>query len=239
MKKIQDKGRRLLLLIAITSFTAGVITGYSTAVFNAQYKIVRRYSQLAEPSEDVTDILKESVGDKTILMEGVALIRYNLPEDIHPHMDHSKFQPYMDYRAVTNKRSGAYKIINHKNAYCDKNGFRRIKLHPDEFSIDEKDDYLIALGNYYKEKGKVGDRFLVITSTGMYTARVGDEKANRHTDPLNMFTVHGKDRKYAGVIEWIIDSKRICSDVKKMGSISASNIPALQGNILHIYKIIG
>lgn len=226
----------IALIVMITSYFLGIATGillFSNHDSEYECNII-----VSEVSSSDTDILIESIGENVILLEGTALIKYKLPEDFHPHMNHSRFQPYMDYRAVKNKKSGAYKILNHQNAYSDDEGFRRLRVDENDFSISEEDDYLIALGNYYKKKGSVGDRFLIITTTGMYTAVVGDEKSNSHTDKRNMFTVHGKNRQYAGAIEWIVDSKKICKNIKRAGSITASNNPLFQGDILHIYKII-
>ena len=48
----------------------------------------------------------------------------------------------------------------------------------DQFTIDGQDDYMIALGTFYKEKGTAGNRYLIETTTGAYTAITGSEKAD-------------------------------------------------------------
>lgn len=179
------------------------------------------------------DNIIDLMGTGIMIIDDVRLQRFKLPKEIYPDLDHSSFQPYMDYRAVTNKKSGAYKLINHEDTYLDEYGFKRKKINQNQFSVYD-DDYIVALGNYYKTKGVVGDRFLVITSTGMYTIVVGDEKSNTHTNETNMFTMHGKR---AGVIEWIVDTKKICKNIKRHGTVTAGEIIPLQGELLHIYKI--
>ena len=209
--------------------------------------IIANTSMMTNPIELIhDDMIKEDtknntvvsfldqLGEKEIQVQNVQLVRYKLPADLYPGIDHSSFQPYMDYRAVKNKKCNSYKLLNGNTAYCDKNGFRRIKVTEDDFSLD-MDDYVVALGNYYKEKGSVGDRFVVVTTTGMYTMRVGDEKADRHTEKNNMFTRHGGK---AAVIEWIVDTKKIDKEIKRRGTVTVCDIEALQGKLIHIYKII-
>ena len=209
--------------------------------------LIMNFPMLAKPIELLNDeIVKEElkydqmetllahIGDKKIQVANVELVKYKLPADLYPGIDHSSFQPYMDYRAVKNKKCNSYKLLNGNKAYCDENGFRRIKVTDDDFHLD-MDDYAVALGNYYKEKGSVGDRFVVVTSTGMYTMRVGDEKADHHTEKNNMFTIHGGK---AAVIEWIVDTKKIDKEIRRRGTVTVCDIEALQGKLIHIYKII-
>lgn len=195
-------------------------------------------SDIPEEGENVAQIVKTYAGDNKIVFQRVMLVRYKLPSEVHKGIDHSSFQPYMCYSAVKNKKTKAWKILNDQNAYTDENGFRRAKIEDDHLSLGE-DDYIIALGNYYKKKHSTGDRYLVITTTGMYTAVVGDEKSDNHTDALNMFTYHGNG-KYAGVIEWIVDTVggKLSKSIRRAGSVTAGDIEELKGKILHIYKIL-
>ena len=184
---------------------------------------------------DQMEKLVSQLGKNKIILSNIELVKYKLPADIYPGIDHSSFQPYMDYRAVKNKKCKSYQLLNGSKAFSDSDGFRRIKVDENEFSLEE-DDYVVAVGNYYKEKGSVGDRFLVVTATGMYTVAVGDEKADRHTEKNNMFTVHGGK---AAVLEWIVDTKKIDKNIKRRGTVTVSSIEAFQGELIHIYKIIG
>lgn len=185
------------------------------------------------------DMIKECQGSAKIYVDDqITLVKYALPEQFYKYIDHSTFQPYMCYSKVTNRRTPSWRVLNSKEAYSDKYGFRRIKLNPEDFSINGKDDYVIALGNYYKKKGTAGDRFLIITSTGMYTATVGVEKSDNHTDKKHMCTFHGNG-KYAGVIEWVMDvrSGKVSRKIRSAGTITSGPIEELNGKIKYIYKI--
>lgn len=189
----------------------------------------------AVEQESVEEFLINKIGDKEIITEKAILTSYDLPDKYYPGIDYSSFQPWMSYKAITNKRSQAYAVCNSDKAYTDEYGLRRSKVTDDQFSVDGKDDYVIALGTYYKEKGVCGLRYLIVTSTGMYTAITGDEKADIHTDEMNMFSPH-KGGKRAGLIEWIVDSN-LDKSMKLSGTITTGPIPELQGEILYIYSI--
>ena len=102
---------------------------------------------------------------------------------------------------------------------------------------NNQDDYIIALGTFYKKKGLTGNRYLIVTTTGKYTATTGDEKSDMHTDKKHMFSKHGGK---AGLIEWIVDlrSGKFPSIIKRYGSVTKGPIMAMQGKILHIYEIL-
>ena len=184
---------------------------------------------------DLQELLIEQIGNSIIDLNGMyTLKRYNLPDKYYPGIDFSSFQPYMSYDCITNKSSGAYKVCNSENAYSDEHGFRRYRTSEDEFTIDEQDDYIVALGTYYKPKGETGSRYLITTTTGMYTVRIGDEKSDMHTDEMHMFSRHGN---YAGLIEWIIDDKNLNKSIKRSGTVTQGPVIPLQGEITNIYRI--
>lgn len=191
---------------------------------------------IIEEEVDTVTIVEDSIGDDLINVDGLSLKRYDLPDVYYPGLDFSSFQPYMGYNKVTNKKSPAYAITHSEHAYTDENGLRRYKTTEDQFTIDGKDDYIVALGTFYKEKGTAGGRYLIVTSTGMYTAITGDEKADVHTDSRNMFSLHA-DGTFAGIIEWIVDTKNLDRDIKRAGSVTAGPDEVLQGEILYIYGI--
>ena len=140
----------------------------------------------------------------------------------------------MLFRSITNKKSPAYKISHSENSYTDENGLRRYRTTKDQFTVNGADDYIIALGTFYKTKGTAGERFLITTSNGAYTAITGDEKADIHTDGMNMFTTHnGK----AGMIEWIVDESLLNRMIRSKGTITKGPVEILQGEITGIYKI--
>lgn len=168
----------------------------------------------------------------------VAMVEYDLPSKYYAGVDFSSFQAYMCYSTITNRNSPAYKVVRSKNAYTDEYGFRRYATTSDQFTIDGKDDYVIALGTYYKEKGTCGERYLIETTTGAYTAIAGDEKADAHTDSLNMISSHG-DGQYAGMIEWILDinSGKVPRSIRQSGTVTEGPIEELKGEIISISRI--
>lgn len=184
-----------------------------------------------------SEIINNSLGSSKMKIDNHSLTRYALPSAYYDNLDYSSFQPFMCYTTVTNRSAPAWKVLNSKNAYTDGYGFRRYKLNENQLSVNGKDDYIIALGTYYKKKGSAGSRFLVVTTTGMYTAITGDEKSDAHTDKMKMFSSHGKGK--AGLIEWIVDqdSGLLPRSILKSGTVTTGPIKEINGKILYIYKI--
>ena len=187
-------------------------------------------------TETFEEKLENNLGESVIMIDSHKLFRHDLPDIYYTNIDYSSFQPYMGYKMITNKSAPAYEIVNSNNSYTDELGFRRYKTNDSQFTINGADDYIIALGTFYKDKGLVGNRYLIVTSTGMYTAITGDEKSDAHTDSYNMFTLHDNGTK-AGIIEWIVDTEKLEPDIKQAGTITAGSYEVLQGEILHIYEI--
>ena len=194
--------------------------------------------EMVDSTHEETDeeIVEELLGNEIINLDNSTLVEYSLPSEYYTNLDYSSFQPYMGYQAITNKSSDAYKVVNDEKCYTDDQGFRRYETTDEQFSIDGADDYVIALGTYYKDKGMVGNRYLIVTSNGMYTAITGDEKADVHTDDMNMFTMHDGGTK-AGMIEWIVDTNYLNEDIQKAGTVTVGGPDEICGEILHIYEI--
>ncbi|MDE7346512.1 MAG: hypothetical protein K2N48_07205 [Muribaculaceae bacterium] len=189
------------------------------------------------PSKSDQEIITDCMGDTIIELSENTLVRMDLPDVYYPGIDFTSSQPYEDYSCITNRRSAAYQITRSDNAYTDENGYRRYTTTDNQFTIDGESDYVVALGTFYKPKGTCGSRFLVITSEGMYTIITGDEKDDRHTDEMNMFSRHGDN---AGMIEFLVDSSTLYhadNMAARMGSIHYSSIPELSGEILAMYRI--
>lgn len=191
-------------------------------------------------SEEVPELeeevdLESLLGDDIISIDGSTLTRYDLPNVYYPNIDHSSFQAWMPYKSVNDVTSESYKVVHSENTYVDEVGLLRYKTTADQFTIDGADDYVVALGTYYKEKGTCGSRYLVVTENGMYTAIAGDEKDDRHTDKYNMFAYHNGG--VAGVIEWIVDPNKLDPDIKTIGSVTAGPVDVINGEILYIYMI--
>lgn len=185
------------------------------------------------------------IGNDVIQTEFGSLVKCGLPSDYGDTKDYSTFKPYMDYKAITARGTAAYRVSHSNSAYNDDKGFRRYNTSgSSEFTVNNyvndngvlcgDDDYLIALGSYYTKGYKEGQRFLIITDNGMFTAKIGDHKANQHTDDKNMYSFHGK---YAGLIEFIVNTEGLEKSVRDTGTISSSSIEDINGKILAIYRI--
>ena len=137
----------------------------------------------------------------------------------------SSFKTYMDYRAVTNKRSPQYKFI-HTYSWSDNQGFMRAAGEKD-FGIEE-DYYLVALGSYYGTK--IGTKYRITTNTGnVFYAVLGDCKADRHTNATHQYA-RNKD-----VVEFIVNTKSLNKAVKRMGN--ANVYMPLNGSIAKIERM--
>lgn len=139
---------------------------------------------------------------------------FSVPEDIS-----TDFKSYMDYRCITNTNSSQYKL--QKYAWTDENGLRRYD-----------DYYLVALGSYYSST--VGDCFKITLDTGeTFDVMVGDCKADCDTDSTHMY--HPMRDGSGNVIEFIVDTKELPKEVRRMGTVSAIDI--FEGNVESIEKI--
>lgn len=214
-----------------TAMSVGIVT----TEFTKSRLIESEPIEVVEEEIDPITTLNNNLGDQSIDIGDNTLKRYDLPNSYYPGIDFSSFQPYMDYRCITNISSPAYKVSHSNMAYTDEHGMRRYKTTSDQFTIDGKDDYVIALGTYYKEKGVAGTRYLIVTTTGMYTAITGDEKSDSHTDSRHMFSLHRDGT--GGIIEWIVDQRTLDRAMRLSGTITSGPIEPLQGEILHIYGI--
>lgn len=182
------------------------------------------------------DIMWDNLGEDIIDTGIATLTRYELPSYYYPNIDYSSFQSYMPYTAITDRSSDAYKVVHSDRFYIDRNGLCRSTTYSGqgEFTIDKHDDYIIALGTYYKPKGTCGDRWLIITSNGAYTCITGDEKADEHTDSHNMYTTVGN---YCGFIEYLVDYSSLNRSIKVAGTVTAGPIDVIKGEIQYIYRI--
>ena len=137
----------------------------------------------------------------------------------------SSFKAWMDYRAVTNKQSPQYKFI-HAYGWCDNQGFMRASGERDLGIPD--DYYLIALGSYYGTT--IGTKYRITLNTGnVFYGVLADCKANMHTNSTNQYSRNNN------IIEFIVDSKQLNKEVKRMGSANV-HMP-LNGCVAKIEKI--
>ena len=222
----------IFLATAISVFTAGPVEGDTI-------KLSQHHTEMEEVADplDATILVDESV---TIPEDPAPVFKkFSLPNSIYgDNLDFSYFQPYMDYRMITDSTSDAYAVVNNDAMFIDENGMCRYVVPDDAFSINGKADYVIALGTYYKPKGVVGTRYLIQTTTGAYTAITGDEKSDAHTDDHHMFVLHGDDNQWAGVIEFLVQTDKLNSTIRRAGTVTVGPDVALQGEILSISLIV-
>lgn len=136
----------------------------------------------------------------------------------------TSFFAYMDYNTITDTNSYQYQYqVNY--CYTDDMGLRR----------NQYGDYVIALGSYYGTE--IGTRYSITLDNGTtFTAVLGDCKADMHTDAMNQYRSAGYNSEYQNVIEFIVDSNYLSSEVKSMGNIGEYNMFNCTG-IVSIAKI--
>jgi hypothetical protein len=135
--------------------------------------------------------------------------------------NHNGKKTYMSYKAITDKSSRQYKL--QQDAYTDEEGFRKINNR-----------YLVAIGTAFN--AEVGQEFDAELENGtIIECIVGDIKSDKDTDKTNVFTSQGC------CLEFIVDTKTLNSDVKKMGDCSYLceewNSPCFQYKIYNLILI--
>ena len=126
------------------------------------------------------------------------------------------FKAYMDYCTITDTDSVQYAM--EQNAWTDDRGLRRMA-----------DDYLVAMGTGWLESG-CGERFAVTLENGSeFTVRVGDIKADQHTDKTHRYR---SCESGANVLEFIVDTGMLSGEARNAGTVSV--YPELSGNITAI-----
>ena len=146
------------------------------------------------------------------------------PIDV-PDVD-SSFKTWMSYKAVTDKKSPQYNLIN-TYGWSDSQGFMRCSGERD-LGIDQ-DYYLIALGSYYGTE--IGTKYKITLDTGrVFYGALADCKDNRHTNSTNQYVSHN-----GNVVEFLVDSSKLNKEVKRMGS--ANVYMPLNGSVVKIERI--
>lgn len=112
----------------------------------------------------------------------------------------SSFKSYMDYRAITNRDSKAYKLLSESTT--DDNGLRKID-----------DYYCVAMGTYF---GNVGDLLYVETDEGAHwNVILVDIKSDEHTDSTHTYTLSN-----GCMIEFIVDTSKLPVSIKRSGTVN-------------------
>lgn len=131
-----------------------------------------------------------------LLEEPIPYTDYNIPA-------YSGFKSYMDYKAITDVNSPAYKLT--RATYTGMEGIRM---------YDNR--YLVAIGRHFD--ASVGDYVDLILENGtVIKCIVGDRKAWYDTDPSHLFTTNGC------MSEFIVNTNSLSWSVIKKGDISESH----------------
>ena len=194
-----------------------------------------------KPVEEI--VTEEVVEDKPVKKKKKTADDYlknmtqmSLPSTYYDGLDWSSMQTWMDYRKITDTSSDAWRICRSDKAYVDNNGYLRYEVKDDEFSLGDNDDFVVAMGTFYKTKDVCGERFLIKTTTGEYTVITGDEKDDSQTDSHNMY--HDCYGNKVSVLEFVVDTRSLEHDVKRDGTVhSSTKHEMFNGDIIGIYKI--
>lgn len=115
----------------------------------------------------------------------------------------TEFKPWMDYRTITDKSSRQWSIVRGNKVRVDDDGL----MYVDQY-------LLVALGTKF---GGVGDRLQLKMDTGeIIDVMIADQKQDTHTKNGN-----GWNGNNGHIIELVVDSTRLPSDVKRSGSCDA------------------
>lgn len=198
-----------------------LVVGSTAASAELQEDWTKKLKQVDCTVENGTTLIKTKPKPKPILEAAISRggeMRTRMVSMKVPTVDTS-FKSYMDYRTITNHASKQWKL--QEKAHTNEEGFRVIDS-----------DYLVALGTYYA--ASCGERFRVTLSSGKsFTVMVGDIKSNRDTNETKQYCVRSNGS--GGMIEFIIDSKKLDSFALRMGDVSCLD---LQGTVTSIDKIV-
>jgi hypothetical protein len=136
--------------------------------------------------------------------------------------NNSSTKTYMDYRAITNKKSKQYQFIQ-ANMTADERGYL----------IDNEGYIGVALGSYF---GNIGTRYRFILEGGIELKIIKVEaKADKHTN-------NGCEQKWdKSVIEFVIDTQKAKNyyGIASNGYINSGNFnKVFSGKIIEIEKVV-
>lgn len=141
---------------------------------------------------------------------GVYFTSMDLPDGIP-----GTFKSWMNYAAITSTTTRQYHVK--ALAKTDPNGYRVIN-----------GKYLVAMASYY---GPVGTELRITLSSGrVFYVIIGDQKSDRHTDPLNQYHLSDKS-----ILEFIVDPDKFLNTAAlRSGNLSNDGF---EGAIVKIEKV--
>lgn len=127
---------------------------------------------------------------------------------------HGSYKCYMDYRCITDTSSPQWEL--QQGAWTDENGLRKVG-----------DRYCVALGSAFGST--IGTEYTIELETGeMLRCVLADQKADQDTNAEHTADMNG------AVIEFVVDTPCLPSEVRSMGDISYIN--GLKGKVSKIYR---
>ena len=149
-------------------------------------------------------IAKQYVSDNKIIINSPNINITKTCSETKPASSTNGIKSYMPYTAITAKNSPQYKL--QCQAHTGNYGIRMVG-----------DRYCVALGSYYTTT--IGQKFdLVLENGTIIPCILGDQKANKDTNSTNQITSHN-----GCMSEFIVDSRALNSNAKRMGDISYCN----------------
>lgn len=109
-----------------------------------------------------------------------------------------------------------------QKAWADKNGFRR---------YGEEGHYMVAVGSYYAAGCGTVLRF-TLENSKQFTAIVGDQKSDMHTDAKNQYCMTN-----GSLVEFIVDLDKINNYSRVMGDMSFS--AGMEGRVVKVERLNG
>lgn len=180
--------KKIYMITQVSSMVAVLVMSIPTGSF-------------ASDAQEMTDnIIKTSADAITSSVEEYEEINDEYFEMQMPNVQGER-KTWLDYRTITSKISRQYEL--QQGAWTDENGLRRYGEH-----------YMVALGTAYGSD--IGAVYRITFENGtVFTAVLGDIKADIHTDSSNMYIEHN-----GNIVEFIVDSKTLYSEAKYHGDIS-------------------
>ncbi len=216
-KKLKlKKGAKLGILIILCIYVLTCLFLYIKIDVETKREIQAiRNSYKAHTSEIMFDETKCTQEEQTFAYEPKKAVKVDV-------CNHSSTKTYMDYRAITNKKSKQYQFIQ-ANMTADERGYL----------IDNEGYIGVALGSYF---GNIGTRYIFKLSSGteLKVAKV-EVKDDDHTN-------NGCEQKWDGsVIEFVIDTQKAKNyyGIASNGYINSGNFnKVFNGKIIEIEKVV-
>lgn len=204
-----------IILLSITTLYANATT-YNKNESADNKSVIDDFSVSKLVEEEIKAIEQDKIEEETATKRERAIkisrgISRSVPKG------NTSMKSYMNYKTITNKSSEQYKLQNRDDVWTDEEGFRRIE-----------DKFMVAVGTFYSKE--VGQELIIELDNGTtFDAIVGDIKDDKHTDSTNR--QHKVDKS---VIEFVVDTKKLDSTIRKTGNCSYSTLNQFQGNISNI-----